>query len=130
MTERSSSVLAARVEAKFSLWVPAFPIAKATRLAGAVGPVLATARLRTSGRSTEGVVDTMHRTIAAAAIVFAFAAFALQSASMGPFEEPVLLLVMGSLFLVVGRLFAPRDAKVEEDEPARAPVLAEREARV
>ncbi|TMB25919.1 MAG: hypothetical protein E6J61_23080 [Deltaproteobacteria bacterium] len=72
----------------------------------------------------------MHRTIAAAAIVFAFAAFALQSASMGPFEEPVLLLVMGSLFLVVGRLFAPRDAKVEEDEPARAPVLAEREARV
>jgi hypothetical protein len=72
----------------------------------------------------------MHRTIAAAAIVFAFAAFALQSASIGPFEEPLLLLVMGSLFLVVGRLLAPRDAKVEEDEPAQAPALAEREARV
>jgi hypothetical protein len=72
----------------------------------------------------------MHRTIAAAAIVFAFAAFALQSASIGPFEEPLLLLVMGTLFLVVGRLFAPRDAaKEEEAEPARAPALAEREAR-
>jgi len=73
----------------------------------------------------------MHRTIAAAAIVFAFAAFALQSASIGPFEEPLLLLVMGSLFLVVGRLLAPRDAKVEEQEQAPAPatVLAEREAR-
>ena len=72
----------------------------------------------------------MHRTIAAAAIVFAFAAFALQSASVGPFEEPLLLLVMGSLFLVVGRLFAPRDAAKEQAEPARAPVLSEREVRV
>jgi len=71
----------------------------------------------------------MHRTIAAAAIVFAFAAFALQSASMGPFEEPVLLLVMGSLFLVVGRLFAPRAGKEEDVEPTHAPALAEREAR-
>jgi hypothetical protein len=72
----------------------------------------------------------MHRTIAAAAIVFAFAAFALQSASIGPFEEPLLLLLMGSLFLVVGRLFAPREeAKEAEDETARAPVLAEREVR-
>jgi hypothetical protein len=72
----------------------------------------------------------MHRTIAAAAIVFAFAAFALQSASIGPFEEPLLLLVMGSLFLVVGRLFAPREA-VKGDDATRthAPVLAEREAR-
>jgi len=73
----------------------------------------------------------MHRTIAAAAIVFAFAAFALQSASIGPFEEPLLLLVMGSLFLIVGRLFAPREeAKEEVEEPARAPVLSEREVRV
>jgi hypothetical protein len=75
----------------------------------------------------------MHRTIAAAAIVFAFAAFALHSASLGPFEEPLLLLVMGSLFLIVGRLVAPHeDEKAEEDEaePAHAPVLGEREARV
>ena len=73
----------------------------------------------------------MHRTIAAAAIVFAFAALALQSASIGPFEEPLLLLVMGSLFLVVGRLFAPREEKEAEDEQAQAhaPALAEREAR-
>jgi hypothetical protein len=72
----------------------------------------------------------MHRTIAAAAIVFAFAAFALQSTSIGPFEEPLLLLVMGSLFLVVGRLFAPRESVKEENvEPARAPILAEREVR-
>jgi hypothetical protein len=71
----------------------------------------------------------MHRTIAAAAIVFAFAAFALQSTSIGPFEEPLLLVVMGSLFLVVGRLFAPRAAKEQAVEPTHAPVLAEREAR-
>ena len=80
-----------------------------------------------------GAVDIMHRTIAAAAIVFAFAAFALHSASLGPFEEPLLLLVMGSLFLVVGRLVAPHeDEKTEEEdaEPAHAPVLGEREVRV
>jgi hypothetical protein len=71
----------------------------------------------------------MHRTIAAAAVVFAFAALALQSASIGPFEEPLLLLVMGSLFLVVGRLFAPRGEKETEEGRAHAPVLAEREAR-
>jgi hypothetical protein len=73
----------------------------------------------------------MHRTIAAVAIVFAFAVFALQSAHVGPFEEPVLLLLMGSLFLVVGRLFAPREAGKEEEEaePAHAPALSEREAR-
>ena len=72
----------------------------------------------------------MHRTIAAAAVVFAFAALALQSSFMGPFEEPLLLLVMGSLFLIVGRLLAPRDAKVEEHEPAEEPALAKREAHI
>jgi len=74
----------------------------------------------------------MHRTIAAVAIVFAFAAFALQSAHVGPFEEPVLLLLMGSLFLVVGRLVGSRaEGKEEEEaEPAHAPVLSEREVRV
>jgi len=73
----------------------------------------------------------MHRTIAAVAIVFAFAAFALQSAHVGPFEEPVLLLLMGSLFLVVGRLVGSRaEGKEEEEpEPARAPILSEREVR-
>jgi hypothetical protein len=55
----------------------------------------------------------MHRTIAAAALVFAIAAFALQSASFGPFEEPLLLLSMGTLFLLVGKLFAPH-AKLAE----------------
>jgi hypothetical protein len=74
----------------------------------------------------------MHRTIAAVAIVFAFAAFALQSAHVGPFEEPVLLLLMGSLFLVVGRLVGSREEGKEEEEaePAHAPVLSEREVRV
>jgi hypothetical protein len=44
----------------------------------------------------------------------------------------VLLLVMGSLFLVVGRLFGTREEEKEEEEaePARAPVLSEREVRV
>lgn len=72
----------------------------------------------------------MHRTIAAAAIVFAIAAFALHSASIGPFEEPLLLLLMGSLFLVVGRLFAPREDAKEEEETESAPLLQEREVRV
>jgi hypothetical protein len=78
----------------------------------------------------------MHRTIAAAAIVFAFAAFALHSAALGPFEEPLLLLGMGTLFLVVGKLFAPerrtkpRQVELEESDSEPAPqLLAHREAR-
>jgi len=63
----------------------------------------------------------MHRTIAAAAIVFAVAAFALQSASLGPFEEPLLLLSMGTLFLLFGKLLAPHSARrrraAEPDAP-------------
>lgn len=48
----------------------------------------------------------MHRTIAAAAVVFAAAAFALRSTTIaGQFEEPLLLLVMGTLFLLASRLF-------------------------
>jgi hypothetical protein len=48
----------------------------------------------------------MYRTIAAAAVVFAFAAFALHnSPAIGRFEEPILLLLMGTLFLVVGKVF-------------------------
>ena len=49
----------------------------------------------------------MFRTIAAAAIVFAFAAFALHHSTVaGPLEEPLLLLFMGTLFLLVGKLFS------------------------
>ncbi len=41
----------------------------------------------------------MFRTIAAAAIVFAFAAFTLHHSTVaGPLEEPLLLLFMGTLF--------------------------------
>jgi hypothetical protein len=78
----------------------------------------------------------MHRTIAAAAIVFAVAAFALQSASLGPFEEPLLLLSMGTLFLLVGKLFAPHakltDQPAEPDESDSEPapqLIHPREAR-
>ena len=49
----------------------------------------------------------MFRTIAAAAIVFAFAAFALHRSNIaGPLQEPLLLLFMGMLFLVVGKVFS------------------------
>ncbi|HWE24013.1 MAG TPA: hypothetical protein VG496_08745 [Myxococcales bacterium] len=75
----------------------------------------------------------MHRTIAAAAIVFAFAAFAMHSAALGPFEEPLLLLGMGTLFLVVGKLFAPeRRAKphrVELEAEPEPQLVPHREAR-
>ncbi len=68
----------------------------------------------------------MFRTIAAAAIVFAFAAFALRhSAVAGPLEEPLLLLIMGTLFLVVGKLFST-PKKADEPEPAPAPQFVER----
>jgi len=60
----------------------------------------------------------MYRTIVAAAVVFAFAAFALHNSSVvGRFEEPLLLLLMGTLFLVVGKLFGEHD-----EEPAHLPV--------
>jgi hypothetical protein len=70
----------------------------------------------------------MYRTIAAAAIVFGFAAFALrQSAAMGPLEEPLLLLFMGTLFLVVGKLFSTPQ-KTTEPTPEPAPQLVEHRA--
>ncbi len=75
----------------------------------------------------------MHRTIAAAAIVFAVAAFALQRASLGPFEEPLLLLSMGTLFLLFGKLLAPHTARsqrpAEPDEPAAPHLVPHRESR-
>ncbi|MCA1825528.1 MAG: hypothetical protein ABR567_05290 [Myxococcales bacterium] len=64
----------------------------------------------------------MVRTIAAAAIVFAFAAFALHHSTVaGPLEEPLLLLFMGTLFLIVGKLFSTPHRKAEP-----APELVER----
>jgi len=49
----------------------------------------------------------MFRTIATAAIVFAFAAWMLhRTAIAGPLEEPLLLLLMGTLFLIVGKVFS------------------------
>src|SRR4051812_11920626 len=66
-------------------------------LGGHVGAAEGRGWFRGVGGST-----VMFRTIAAAAIVFAFAAFALHHPQFsGPFEEPILLLVMGSLFLLV-----------------------------
>lgn len=65
----------------------------------------------------------MFRTIAAAAIVFAFSAFALHRVPAAtPFEEPILLLIMGTLFLIVGKLVSG------EGRGDAAPVLAERNA--
>ena len=52
----------------------------------------------------------MFKTIAAAAIVFASAAFALRNSKFGgSFEEPALLLVMGLLFLLASKLFTVRE---------------------
>jgi len=54
----------------------------------------------------------MFRTIAAAAIVFGFAAFALRHPTLaGSIEEPVLLLLMGTLFLLVAKLFSGAEKK-------------------
>ena len=67
----------------------------------------------------------MFRTIAAAAIVFAFAAFSLHRSNIaGPLLEPLLLLFMGTLFLIVGKLFSTPPPK----KPQPATQLAERRA--
>jgi hypothetical protein len=55
----------------------------------------------------------MYRTIAVAAVVFGFAAFALHNSPVaGRFEEPLLLLMMGTLFLVVGKMFSTPAAQI------------------
>ena len=70
----------------------------------------------------------MFRTIAAAAIVFGFTAFALRhSAIAGRLEEPVLLLLMGALFLLVGKVFSSSSKKASA-QPAPAAPLVERRA--
>jgi hypothetical protein len=66
----------------------------------------------------------MFRTIGAAGIVFAFAAFALSHSAVGPLEEPLLLLFMGTLFLLVGKLTGSPERKAAAVEPE----LAERRA--
>jgi hypothetical protein len=69
----------------------------------------------------------MFRTIAAATIVISFAAFALHRSAlrMGPLEEPLLLLFMGTLFLVVGKVFSSATA---EKKALPAAQLVERRA--
>ena len=55
----------------------------------------------------------MYRTIAVAAVVFGFAAFALHNSPVaGRFEEPLLLLLMGTLFLVVGKMLGAPSAGI------------------
>jgi hypothetical protein len=46
----------------------------------------------------------MIRTIAVAAVAFAVAAFVLHRAALGAFEEPLLLLALGTVFLFAARL--------------------------
>ena len=69
----------------------------------------------------------MFRTITAAAIVFSSAAFALHKSTLlsGPLEEPLLLLFMGTLFLVVGKLFS---APVEKKRVPAAQLVERRAA--
>ena len=68
----------------------------------------------------------MFRTIAAAAIVFGFAAFALRHSTLaGSVEEPVLLLIMGTLFLIVGKLLSGPEKKVRA-HPAAAQLVERR----
>jgi peptidoglycan/LPS O-acetylase OafA/YrhL len=93
------------------------------RLGGGVGSLLAMRRFARA-RGARGWEAEMYRTIAAAAIVFAFAAFALRHTTVGgALEEPLLLLLMGTLFLVVGKLF-----KGPARKPTPAPQMVQREA--
>lgn len=63
----------------------------------------------------------MSRVIVVAATIFAFAALVLQrSVFHGPFAEPVLLMTMGSFFLLAARVVGAGRVPVEVE---RAPVL-------
>ena len=71
----------------------------------------------------------MFRTIAAAAMVFAFSAYALHRTTMaGRLEEPLLLLFMGTLFLIVGKVFSGPPAKKARKTTQAAAQLVERRA--
>jgi hypothetical protein len=65
----------------------------------------------------------MSRVIVAAAVIFAAAALVLHRAFFnGPFAEPVLLLTMGSFFLLSAKVCgAPKTAPEEHEE--KTPVL-------
>jgi hypothetical protein len=81
-------------------------------------------RASRSERRGEERLGRMFRTIASAAIVFAFVAFALRHSSLaGPLEEPLLLLFMGTLFLLVGKLSGAPAPKLQPQ-----PELIERRA--
>jgi hypothetical protein len=57
----------------------------------------------------------MFRTIATAALVFASVAYALHRTTIaGRLEEPLLLLFMGTLFLIVGRVFSAPPKKTAQ----------------
>jgi archaellum biogenesis protein FlaJ (TadC family) len=83
-------------------------------------------RVRERVRASRRDQRTMFRTIAAAAIVFAFAAFALRHSTLaGSLEEPVLLLLMGTLFLIAGKVFSASEKKVPA-QPAAARLVQRR----
>jgi hypothetical protein len=66
----------------------------------------------------------MIRTIAIAAIAFGIAAFTLHRASLGAFEEPLLLLALGTVFLLTARLLGAVEHSVPpsaDDEPQLVP---------
>ena len=65
----------------------------------------------------------MSRVIIAAATIFAFAALVLhRSAFRGPLAEPVLLMTMGSFFLLVARVVGTQRVHEEvEKEPVLVP---------
>jgi hypothetical protein len=65
----------------------------------------------------------MIRTIAVVAIAFGIAAFVLHRAALGAFEEPMLLLALGTVFLLAARLLGHSDAQApaEDGEPELVP---------
>jgi hypothetical protein len=58
----------------------------------------------------------MIRTIAIAAIAFGIAAFTLHRASLGAFEEPLLLLALGTVFLFAARLLARHETEAQPED--------------
>lgn len=58
----------------------------------------------------------MIRTIAVAAIAFGIAVFVLHRAALGAFEEPMLLLALGTVFLFASRLLGHAEAHASADD--------------
>ena len=67
----------------------------------------------------------MHRTIAAAAAIFAVLAFVLHHQIFnGPMVEPMLLLTMGSFFLVAARVTGrDKEEAVPREEPEQTAAI-------